>query len=57
LRYQGDYNGGFRKLIKKYIVCNYFKEFKKAMKDRAFLVAKQDVPEARFNERIARLNK
>jgi len=41
----------------KNVACNDLKAFKKAMKNRAFWVDKQGVPEVRFNERIAWLNK
>ncbi|VAW65667.1 hypothetical protein MNBD_GAMMA11-1868 [hydrothermal vent metagenome] len=57
LRYRGDYTDDSRKLIQKHIARNDLKAFKKAMKDRAFWRSKQDVPEVRFNEHIAWLNK
>ncbi len=57
LRYRGDYTIAARVIIQKNVACNDLKAFKKAMKNRAFWVDKQGVPEVRFNERIAWLNK
>jgi len=57
VRYRGDYIPASRKVIQQSIVDNDFKAFKKSMKKKTFWVGTLGVPEVRFNERVAFLNK
>jgi len=57
LCYRGDYHPKSRKIIQQSIVNNDFEAFKKVMNDKIYWVGSRKVPETRFNDRAAFLNK